>query len=58
MTSSGDVVVLEADLDYGNDQFRTVFIFEFRDGRVASQTTYWSKPFPTAEWRSRWVERA
>jgi ketosteroid isomerase-like protein len=57
-TSSGDIVVLEADLDYGNDQFQAVFIFEFRDGRIASQTTYWSKPFPAAEWRSRWVERA
>ncbi|MGZ6267462.1 MAG: nuclear transport factor 2 family protein [Candidatus Limnocylindrales bacterium] len=57
-TSSGDIVVVEADLDYGNDQFQTVFIFEFRDGRIAFQTTYWSKPFPAAEWRSRWVEKA
>ncbi|MGZ6265505.1 MAG: nuclear transport factor 2 family protein [Candidatus Limnocylindrales bacterium] len=57
-TSSGDIVVVEADLDYGSDQFQTVFIFQLRDGRIAFQTTYWSKPFPAAEWRSRWVEKA
>ena len=34
----------------------TVFIFEFRDGRVATETAYWSEAFPPPEWRSKWVE--
>lgn len=57
-TASGDLVITEANLDYGDDKFQTVFIFECRDGKIVSETAYWSKPFPAAEWRSRWVERA
>lgn len=55
--ASGDVVVTEAVLDYGGDRYQTVFIFEFRDGRIVSQRSYWAKPFPAAEWRSRWVDQ-
>ena len=55
--ASGDLVVVEATLDYGEDRHSTVMIFEFRDGKIARQTAYWSKPFPAAEWRSRWVEK-
>lgn len=28
-----------------------------RDGRVAKETGYWSKPFPAPDWRAPWVER-
>jgi ketosteroid isomerase-like protein len=55
--ASGDLVVTEALLDYGEDVYRTVFTFECRDGKIASQTAYWARPFPAAEWRSNWVEK-
>lgn len=57
-TSAGDLVVVEAVLDYGDDPYRTVFIFEFEAGQIARQTTYWSKPFPAPESRERWVEKS
>ena len=55
--ASGDIVVTEAILDYGDDRYNTVFIFECRDGKIVRETAYWSKPFPAPEWRSRWVEK-
>jgi ketosteroid isomerase-like protein len=55
--ASGDIVVVEAMLDYGGDKFQTVFVFEFRDARIFRETVYWSKPFPAAESRARWVEK-
>lgn len=58
LTASGEIVVAEVDLDYGGDRFQTVFVFEFRDGKIATETAYWSKPFPAAEWRAPWVEKA
>ena len=58
VTGSGDVWVLEASLDYGDgDPYLAVFILEMRDGRIAQETAYWSKPFPAPEWRASWVER-
>jgi ketosteroid isomerase-like protein len=55
---SGDLGVLEAELDYGDEvDWRAVFIFEFRDGKIAKETTYWTQPFDAPEWRSAWVER-
>ena len=57
--ASGDIVVTEAILDYGNDdRYHTVFIFECRDGKIFRETAYWSKPFPAPDWRSRWAEKA
>ncbi len=56
-TASGDIVVVEADLDYGEEQFQTVFIFVCRDGKIATETAYWAKPFAAAQWRSAWVEK-
>jgi len=56
--ATGALVVAEAILDYGDDPYRTVFIFEFRDGRIARQTSYWAKPFPAPDWRAPWVEKA
>ncbi|MFJ4029338.1 nuclear transport factor 2 family protein [Paenarthrobacter sp. NPDC089989] len=56
MTSGGDLVVAEALLDYARPQYETVFIFEFRDGKIAKETAYWSEAFEAPEWRSAWVE--
>lgn len=59
MLSAGDLVVLEARLDYGGDAtYQAVFIFEFRDGRVARETAYWAEPFEAPAWRAQWVTRA
>lgn len=59
MVSSGDLVVAEASLDYGTPTiYKTVFIFEFRDGKIARETAYWSEPFEAPQWRAKWVERS
>ena len=58
MTGSGDTCVLEASLDYGDgDPYLAVFVFQLRDGLIAKEIAYWSKPFPAPDWRSAWVER-
>jgi ketosteroid isomerase-like protein len=57
MTGNGDLWAVEASLDYGDgDPYQCVFIFEMRDGLIAKETGYWSKPFPAPEWRAPWVE--
>ncbi len=56
MTSSGDLVVLEATLDYSGTAYETVFMFEFRDGKIARETAYWSDAFEAPAWRAEWVE--
>lgn len=56
LLSGGNLVVAEALLDYDGPQYQTVFIFEFRDGRIARETACWSEAFPAPEWRSQWVE--
>lgn len=57
MVSSDDLVVAEATLDYGSaTAYKSVFIFEFRDGKIAKETAYWSEPFEAPEWRAKWVE--
>ena len=59
MVSEGDLVVAEASLDYGGPSpYKAVFIFEFRDGKIAKETAYWSEPFRAPDWRSQWVEKA
>lgn len=58
ITGSGDLWVLEANLDYGEGEpYQCVLIFEMRDGLIAKEIAYWSKPFPVPAWRSQWVER-
>ncbi len=56
MTSSSDLVVAEATLDYGEAAYKTVFIFELQDGKIKKETAYWSEAFPAPEWRSKWVK--
>jgi len=58
LLSSGDLVVAEATLDYGGPVYKTVFVFELRDGRIARETAYWSEPFDPPAWRSQWVQLA
>lgn len=56
IVEGGDLVVAEASLDYGNAAYATVLIFEFRDGKIARETAYWSEPFEAPEWRRQWVQ--
>jgi ketosteroid isomerase-like protein len=57
-SGAGDFWVLEATLDYGDgDPYQGIFVFEMRDGRIAKEIGYWTKPFPAPEWRAPWVER-
>ena len=57
ITGSGNVWVLEASLDYGDgDPYQCVFVFEMRDGFIAKEVAYWTKPFPAPAWRAPWVE--
>jgi ketosteroid isomerase-like protein len=59
MIGAGDIVVAEATLDYGdNAVYKTVFIFEFRDGKIEKETAYWSTPFEAPTWRAKWVEKS
>ncbi len=59
MVSDGDLVVAEATLDYGGPvAFKTVFIFELKDGKIAKETAYWSEPFEAPAWRAKWVEKS
>ncbi len=54
----GDLAVVEARLDYGDGtDWRAVFLFELRDGKIARETAYWTQPFDAADWRAAWVER-
>jgi hypothetical protein len=54
----GELAVVQARLDYGDGaDWRAVFVFELRDGKIARETAYWPQPFDAAEWRADWVER-
>jgi ketosteroid isomerase-like protein len=57
IVSGGDVVVAEASLDYGGPVYQTVFIFELRNGKIATETAYWSESFEAPGWRAQWIER-
>lgn len=58
VSGSGDTWMLEASLDYGDgDSYLAVFLFQLRDGLIAREIAYWSKPFPAPDWRAPWVER-
>ena len=56
MLSAGDLVTLEATLDYDGPKYETVFIFELDDERIRKETAYWSEPFEAPDWRAEWVE--
>lgn len=52
----GDLIVVEAVLDYGEGPIPAVFVFSMREGLIEHETGYWPQPFPAAEWRAQWVE--
>ena len=57
LRASGDLVVAEATLDYGDGaEWQAVFVFELRDGLIVRETAWWPQPFDAAEWRAQWVE--
>jgi ketosteroid isomerase-like protein len=57
IAASGDLVVAELSMDYGEVVYNSVLIFDMRDGRIARETAYWSESFDAPEWRSKWVEK-
>ncbi|WP_448071589.1 nuclear transport factor 2 family protein [Georgenia yuyongxinii] len=58
MLSAGDLVVLEATLDYDGPVYKSVFVFELREGKIARETAYWAEPFEAPGWRAAWVTPA
>lgn len=54
---SGDLWVSEFVLSYDGRPSYTVSIMEFRDGKVARETQYFSDPFEPGPSRAQWVER-
>lgn len=56
MVSDGDLVVAEAHMDYNGPTYEAVFIFEFKDGKIAKETAYWSESIEAPAWRAQWVE--
>lgn len=56
--SSGDLVIAEATMDYGeNGKFDAVSIFEFKDGKIVRETSYWAEPTEAPAWRAQYVEK-
>src|SRR3990172_9521357 len=40
----------------GSLAYLTVFLLETREGRIAREIAYWSKPLPAPEWRAPWID--
>lgn len=56
---TGDKYTVEGTLTYPNGEvWHFVDLFELRDDKVLRVTEYFAAPFPAAEWRARWVEKA
>lgn len=57
VTGASHVWVAEADIEYGDDRWQVVVIFEL-DGRglIARETRYYTKPFEAPAWRAELVE--
>ncbi len=56
ITGAGDLWVTEYVLTYDGRPSYTVSIMEFRDGKVAQETQYFSDPFEPGPSRAQWVE--
>ncbi|NEU14283.1 nuclear transport factor 2 family protein [Methylobacterium sp. BTF04] len=54
---AGDIWITEYVLTYDGRPSYTVSIMEFRDGKVAWETQYFSAPFEPGASRAQWVER-
>jgi len=57
ITGSGDLWVSEFTLSYDDVPSYTVSIMEFRDGKVARETQYFTNPFEPSPTRAHLVER-
>ena len=57
MLGAGELWVTEFVLTYDGRPSYTVSIMEFKDGRVARETQYFSDAFEPGPSRARWVER-
>jgi ketosteroid isomerase-like protein len=57
IVGSGGLWVTEFVLSYDGRPSYTVSIMEFRDGKVARETQYFSDPFEPGPSRAQWVER-
>jgi ketosteroid isomerase-like protein len=50
--SSGNLAMVGAGVDYGDGaDWRSVFVLELREAKIANLVAYWAKPFPPAESR-------
>jgi hypothetical protein len=50
------VWIVEALMVYGGDEHHVVSIFEFRDGQIERETSYWAEPKAGgAGWKKKWV---
>ncbi len=52
----GDLWITEYSITYEERTSYTVSIMEFRNGKVAHETQYFSDPFEAPAWRSQWVQ--
>jgi len=55
ITGGGDHWTVESVMTYGDKPTHAIGIFEFRDGKVVSETDYWAESFEAPAWRSQWV---
>lgn len=57
VTGASHVWVAEADIEYGDDRWQVVVIFELDgQGLIARETRYYTKPFEAPAWRAELVE--
>jgi len=55
----GDLAVVEVDERYGDGRvWKTAFILELHDGRIAGLTGYFGAPFAPPEWRKAFLTTA
>jgi ketosteroid isomerase-like protein len=57
IVGEGNLWVTEYTIEYKGQMAFTVSIMEFRDGKVAHETQYFTDPFDAPAWRSQWVQR-
>ncbi|MGH3713422.1 MAG: hypothetical protein ACRDT4_08200 [Micromonosporaceae bacterium] len=58
VVGAGGVWVIEGVNDYEGDVWHVVAVLELdKDGRIARDTRYYSRPIEAPEWRAQWVEQ-
>lgn len=59
ITGTGDNFVVDGTVQYPNgDTWHFVDLIELRHDRVVKVTEYFAAPFPPADWRAKWTEKA